>query len=135
MRPMTQNSTRASNESVRDAAISQSYRQTEAGLIPEDWDARRLMSVARIPTGQVDPRDEPFSSMILVAPDHVEQRTGRLLEKRTASDQKAISGKYLFAPGDVVYTKIRPLPTQSDSRRLSRSVQCRYVPHSRRGGS
>jgi len=46
--------------------------------------------------------------MILVAPDHIESGTGRLLKKETASDQGAISGKYHFSPGDVVYSKIRP---------------------------
>jgi len=46
--------------------------------------------------------------MVLVAPDHIESRTGRLLEQRTASSQHAISGKYLFKPGDIVYSKIRP---------------------------
>jgi type I restriction enzyme S subunit len=46
--------------------------------------------------------------MILVAPDHIESGTGRLLSRQTACDQKAISGKYLFGRGDIVYSKIRP---------------------------
>jgi type I restriction enzyme S subunit len=46
--------------------------------------------------------------MILVAPDHIEGCTGRLLKKETAADQRAISGKYVFAEGDIVYSKIRP---------------------------
>jgi len=46
--------------------------------------------------------------MVLVAPDHIEAGTGRLLKKETSSDQDAISGKYLFEAGDVVYSKIRP---------------------------
>ncbi len=46
--------------------------------------------------------------MTLVAPDHIESETGRLIAKRSAADQGAISGKYLFKPGDVVYSKIRP---------------------------
>lgn len=46
--------------------------------------------------------------MILVAPDHIESSSGRLLHKVTASDQRAISGKYLFSIGDIVYSKIRP---------------------------
>jgi type I restriction enzyme S subunit len=46
--------------------------------------------------------------MILVAPDHIESKTGRLLQKITASEQHAISGKYLFKPKDIVYSKIRP---------------------------
>lgn len=72
------------------------------------WEARPFPTVARLATGQVDPRIEPYRSMILVAPDHIESGSGRLLERRTASDQQAISGKYLFGSGDVIYSKIRP---------------------------
>jgi type I restriction enzyme S subunit len=46
--------------------------------------------------------------MTLVAPDHIESETGRLIAKRSAAEQGAISGKYVFEPGDVVYSKIRP---------------------------
>ncbi len=46
--------------------------------------------------------------MILVAPDHIESGTGRLLATQTAGEQQAISGKYVFNRGDIVYSKIRP---------------------------
>ena len=46
--------------------------------------------------------------MTLVAPDHIEGRTGKLLTKESAAEQRAISGKYLFDAGDIVYSKIRP---------------------------
>lgn len=84
------------------------YKQTEVGIIPDDWDLRGLLSVVRIANGQVDPRVEPFCSMTLVAPDHIESGTGKLLDKRTADEQHAISGKYRFDSGDIVYSKIRP---------------------------
>lgn len=84
------------------------YKQTDAGVIPEDWEPRGLLSAVSIANGQVDPRREPFRSMILVAPDHIESGTGKLLEKRTAAEQHAISGKYIFESGDIVYSKIRP---------------------------
>jgi type I restriction enzyme S subunit len=84
------------------------YKMTEVGVIPEDWQLRGLLTTVSIANGQVDPRNEPFKSMILVAPDHIESGTGKLLEKRTAADQRAISGKYLFDSGDIVYSKIRP---------------------------
>src|ERR1041385_6291357 len=88
--------------------LKPSYRQTEAGVIPEEWELRDLLTTVRIANGQVDPRQEPFRSMVLVAPDHIERGTGKLLEKRTAAEQGAISGKYLFNAGDIVYSKIRP---------------------------
>ena len=40
--------------------------------------------------------------------NHVESRTGRLLNRETASEQGAISGKYFCRSGDVIYSKIRP---------------------------
>ncbi len=84
------------------------YKQTEVGVIPEDWEVRPLLSALRVASAQVDPKKEPFRSMILVAPDHIQSGSGRLLKKRTAGDQAAISGKYVFAAGDIVYSKIRP---------------------------
>ena len=84
------------------------YKQTETGVIPADWVAKPLLTAVRVASGQVDPRNEPFRSMVLVAPDHIESATGRLLNKVSAGDQHAISGKYLFAAGDIVYSKIRP---------------------------
>lgn len=76
--------------------------------LPEGWTRRPLFDLVRPATGQVSPRYEPYASMTLVAPDHIESETGRLIAKRSAADQGAISGKYIFKPGDVVYSKIRP---------------------------
>ena len=84
------------------------FKQTELGAIPEDWEVKKLLSLVAIPSGQVDPKVEPYRGMALIAPDHIESMTGRLLTKATASAQGAISGKYLVAAGDVVYSKIRP---------------------------
>lgn len=88
--------------------VEPGHKMTEAGVIPSDWELRPLLSVVRIASGQVDPRIEPYRSMTLVAPDHIERATGRLLSKQTAADQRAISGKYVFSAGDIVYSKIRP---------------------------
>ncbi|MBI4865940.1 MAG: restriction endonuclease subunit S [Candidatus Wallbacteria bacterium] len=84
------------------------YKLTEVGVIPEEWQVQPLLTAVHIPNGQVDPRIEPYRSMTLVAPDHIERATGRLLARQTARDQGAISGKYLFASGDILYSKIRP---------------------------
>lgn len=74
----------------------------------ENWSSAPLVNSFDIISGQVDPREEPYRSMFLVAPNHIEQGSGRILETKTAAQQNAISGKYLFQPGDVVYSKIRP---------------------------
>lgn len=72
------------------------------------WKVTKLCKCFEIVSGQVDPKEEPYRSMPLVAPNHIEQNTGRLICIETAKDQNAISGKYLFQSGDVVYSKIRP---------------------------
>ena len=68
----------------------------------------RLGDVADVASGQVDPRDERFQHQLFVAPDDIESRTGRLIAKRAVADAGAISGKYQFDIGDVLYSKIRP---------------------------
>ena len=88
--------------------VKPGYKRTEVGLIPEEWEIRPFLSIVRIANGQVDPRHEPYRSMTLVAPDHIESGTGRLLDKKTAAEQGAVSGKYVFGPHDVLYSKIRP---------------------------
>jgi type I restriction enzyme S subunit len=78
------------------------------GQVPEHWDLGKFSREVRVAEGQVDPEIEPFASMPLIAPNHVQSRTGVLLAMETASEQGAISGKYMCKSGDVIYSKIRP---------------------------
>lgn len=78
------------------------------GDVPEHWEVQKFSREVRIAEGQVNPDVEPFVSMLLVAPNHIESGTGRLLARQTAADQGAMSGKYLCRKGEVVYSKIRP---------------------------
>lgn len=78
------------------------------GDVPEHWEFMPLKRICAIRGGQVDPRELEFAQMTLIAPDHIESQTGRLLLRETAADQGAISGKYMFFDGDVLYSKIRP---------------------------
>ncbi len=84
------------------------FKDSSLGRIPASWKVARLLDLVELPSGQVDPRWEPYSSWVLVAPDHIQPGTGRLLKTSTAAEQGAISGKYGFLPGDVIYSKIRP---------------------------
>ncbi|WP_374474972.1 restriction endonuclease subunit S [Zoogloea sp.] len=84
------------------------YKQTPGGWIPREWEVAPLVSKISFPEGQVDPRRTPYRDWTLVAPDHIEAQTGRLISKVSAADQNAISGKYVFAPNDIIYSKIRP---------------------------
>lgn len=83
------------------------FRASEGG-VPQGWTWERLISRISLPSGQVDPRLPHFQYLPLIAPDHIESCTGRLLKLETAYQQGAISGKYSFQPGDVLYSKIRP---------------------------
>ena len=78
------------------------------GDIPTHWAVRKFSREVAIAEGQVDPEKEPYASMLLIGPEHVESGTGRLLQRATAADQAAESGKYLSSKGDVIYSKIRP---------------------------
>jgi type I restriction enzyme S subunit len=57
--------------------IREGYIQTEAGVIPMEWQLRPLLKAVRIASGQVNPRIEPYNSMVLVAPDHIESAKKR----------------------------------------------------------
>ena len=58
--------------------------------------------------GQVDPKSTPYRDMPLLAPNHIVSGTGQVVDMQTAAEQNAVSGKYLFEKGEIVYSKIRP---------------------------
>ncbi|MCZ7440365.1 restriction endonuclease subunit S [Micromonospora sp. WMMC241] len=78
------------------------------GFDAAPWKTLQLLDLVSIKNGQVDPRRPEYRDLPLIAPDHVGSGTGRLLKVETAKAQGAISGKYLAAPGDIIYSKIRP---------------------------
>jgi type I restriction enzyme S subunit len=59
-------------------------------------------------SGQADPTADAYRDLPLIAPNHIESGTGRILAIETARDQNALSGKYAFDAGVVLYSKIRP---------------------------
>jgi type I restriction enzyme S subunit len=79
-----------------------------APALPTGWATRAILELVSIANGQVDPRKPQYQDLPLIAPDHIESGTGRLLRRESARSQQAISGKYVVRPGDVVYSKIRP---------------------------
>lgn len=89
-------------------AHPEQFKDSPLGRIPREWEVKHLTEELSFPTGQVDPKQEPYRGWPLIAPDHIESVTGRLLAIQTAAEQNAISGKYAFEPGDVLYSKIRP---------------------------
>ena len=68
----------------------------------------RLDEHYTITSGQVDPREPRYARLPLIAPNHIESGRGRITELVSAETQTAISGKYLYEEGVVLYSKIRP---------------------------
>ena len=59
------------------------------------WEEVSILDVAPITSKLVDPKGEKYSSMILIAPDHIQSESGQIIAKVTSREQNAISGKYL----------------------------------------
>ena len=78
------------------------------GEIPKHWDMIKFSHFVTIRNGQVDPKEYPWCDYILIAPNHIESKSGRIVAKETAQEQGAESGKYLCKKGEVIYSKIRP---------------------------
>lgn len=72
------------------------------------WTETHLGPLISITAGQVDPKKGRYRDMPLIAPNHIESRTSRLLGLETAAEQGAESGKYLAKEGQVLFSKIRP---------------------------
>lgn len=88
--------------------VSPGFKLTKLGMIPNEWQVKKFKEVARIRNGQVDPKALQYAQMLLVAPNHIESNSGKLLSAETATEQGAISGKYGVVKGDIIYSKIRP---------------------------
>jgi type I restriction enzyme S subunit len=67
-----------------------------------------LGEVVFIVARQVDPQLPQFASLPLTNGENIEPGTTRLLFRRSARDEQAISPKYEVVTGDVVYSKLRP---------------------------
>jgi type I restriction enzyme S subunit len=78
------------------------------GDIPQHWALKRFKFLATINSGQVDPRNAKYRDLVLIAPNHIQSGSGRLLKQETADEQGADSGKYVVRRGQVIYSKIRP---------------------------
>lgn len=74
--------------------------------IPRTWEWCAFDDVALIAQNLVAP--EQVRDLPHIAPNHIEGRTGRLLDFRTVAEDEVISPKQRFFPGQIVFSKIRP---------------------------
>lgn len=78
------------------------------GEVPAHWVVKKFSHCTIVKSGQVDPTRLPYSGFTLIAPNHIESGTGKIIGLEIAEDQGADSGKYLCSEGEVIYSKIRP---------------------------
>ena len=72
------------------------------------WPKCRLGDICEVVAKQVDPRVHEYGQLPHVNGENIESGTGRITYLKTAIELGMISGKYLFEPGDVLYSKLRP---------------------------
>ncbi len=88
-------------------ASARSLLRTLRETLLAGWPLAPLAEVCHISASLVDPRASEYSALPYFGIDRMGKASGELLAE---SDEIAppISGKYLFGPNDVVYSKIRP---------------------------
>lgn len=85
--------------------LTKKWRE-DHGVGMESWANKRFDEAASIKCNLVQPSD--FPEFPHIAPDNIEKYTGELLNYGTVRDDKVISGKHHFFPGQILYSKIRP---------------------------
>ena len=71
------------------------------------WPIRPFKECAEIDTNMIHDF-EGYEDYPHIGIDSIEKDTGRLVGYRTISEDGVISGKYLFTPDHIIYSKIRP---------------------------
>lgn len=80
-----------------------------ADEVTEDWREVPPSNLFQVVSGQFSPLDPKLKHLPYLGPEHVESGTGRIIGERVSVEElKMKSGKYLFSPEHVVYSKIRP---------------------------
>jgi type I restriction enzyme, S subunit len=99
-------------------ALDRTRHQHQAGQILIQVLSRSTVDTAgpRLPLGQfvqiagklVDPKQSSFAHLPHVGIERIEGATGFVRKCATAQEDGITSGKFIFQPGQVVYSKIRP---------------------------
>jgi len=74
--------------------------------VPTSWAWAKFSETVDISQNLVQPDEVP--ELPHIAPNHIEPKTGRLLEFQTVAEDEVISAKQRFFPGQIVFSKIRP---------------------------
>lgn len=82
------------------------FREKVLTILPLNWSWLDFLSTAEIAPNLQDPCLTPDD--IHIAPNHIESKTGRLLQYSTVKQDKVFSAKHRFNKGQILYSKIRP---------------------------
>lgn len=74
----------------------------------KDWNRISLAEVCAITSKLVDPQLDEYRSLLHIGGANIESETGRLIDLKTAEEEKLTSGKFVFNNATVLYNKIRP---------------------------
>jgi type I restriction enzyme S subunit len=72
------------------------------------WDSLPMDDAIEINDKQVDPRLPEYAQLPHISGENMESKTCRLLPWRSAEADGVQSNNYLFGPGTILYSKIRP---------------------------
>lgn len=89
-------------------ALFDSHLQAVFTQRGEGWGEKTLSEVCEISSFLVDPRMKEYLDLPHVGGANIESKTGNLVDLKTAREEGLISGKFVFAPAVVLYSKIRP---------------------------
>lgn len=80
------------------------YKQTEVGVIPEDWEVKRFGEIAMPRSQRIDPRKNGIQEFC-VELEHIGSATGSLLGSTSTGEQSSL--KPVFRASDVLFGKLR----------------------------
>ena len=74
---------------------------------PKGWEIAKFTEIAII-DGNMTTDFEKYANYPHIGIDSIEKDTGELKGYRTVAEDNVVSGKYLFTPKHIIYSKIRP---------------------------
>lgn len=86
-------------------SLAKGYKQTEVGVIPEDWEVKELGNICFPSKSRINPITST-KNFKCVELEHLSQGTGTLLGYAQSKD--LLSQKSVFEKGDVLFGKLRP---------------------------
>ena len=91
--------------SERDQKIPPGYRKNDIGIIPEDWEVKRLGEICFPSNKRINPKTSEVNYKCIEL-ENITPETGRLIGYSYLRDSK--SEKTLFLKGSVLFGKLRP---------------------------